>query len=202
MNDRVPRVLLIEDDPDVRRLVNRALGSDFDVIEASDGAVALQLAESGGFALAIQDLRMPATDPSLTGMRLLYRIHGTLGPLVPILVISGGDLTEVYEAGLFRALPKPFTPAPLRGLVRDLLASSREAAVAVPQHAEALKPRPWWMALLGWLTTVGGLMIYWQLDAPVAVVATMVVLGAMLIWIGPAPADAFSVIMRFLKPPK
>lgn len=192
--ERTPRILLIEDDEDMRRVVVRCL-KEYDFLEASDGGMALQFAEQGDkegdIVLVIQDLKLPHTDPSLTGMRLLYRIHGTLGPSVPILVVSAGDLTEVYEAGLFRSLQKPFTPSQLRGVVRELIASTQRSRGGQAQA------RPTWMALLGVGTFIGGLVSQWQLEAPTTVWVPMLVLSLLLIWIGPAPADAFAIILKW-----
>ena len=196
MAERVPRILVVEDDADVRRTISRVLGNAYDVVEASDGAEALRLALDGGIDLVIHDLRLPAEDPSLTGMRLLYRLHGTLGPGVPVIVISVGDLTEVYEAGLFKAVPKPFTPAPLRNLVSEALHFKQSVGV----HADVLgqNTRPWWMPFLGWLSFLGALGIHWQLQAPETVWVPLAAFGVMLVWVGPAPVDAVGAIVKMI----
>lgn len=191
-------MLVVDDDPDIRRLINRALGSDYELVEASDGTRALQLAEAGDIDIVILDLKLPGSDPSLTGMRLLYRLHGTLGPVVPILVISGGDLTEVYETGMFRALPKPFTPLPLRKLVTDLLIiEGREAAAVVPGTSPVI--RPWWMPPVGILLFIGALISQWKLAAPTTVWVPLAVLGVLLLWVGPAPADMATLLVKLFK---
>lgn len=196
MVDRLPRVLVVEDDVDSRRTINRALGSDFDVVEATSGAQAIQHAESGGFDVVVQSADLEEADDALTGMRLVYRIHGLL-PQVPKCVVSIGDLTEVYETGLFRGLPKPFTPQALRGVVADLAenhpVTSREAAPAIPPA------RPWWMALTGVVVFVSSLFLEWKADAPDSVWISMLVLGALLIWVGPAPLDVWSAILKVFK---
>ena len=196
MSERLPRILVVEDDVETRRAINRALGSDFDVVEAASGEQALQHAEASGFDAVVQSVDLVEEDPALTGMRLVYRIHGLL-PTCPKCVLSANDLTEVYETGLFRGLPKPFTPQALRGVVADLTTGHHATPtvdVATPPPA-----RPWWMALTGVVVFVSSLFLEWKADAPDSVWISMLMLGVLLIWVGPAPLDAWSALLRLFK---
>ncbi|MBC7538022.1 MAG: response regulator [Bacteriovorax sp.] len=57
------RILLTEDDRDIRELVFELLkGEDFDCVQASDGLEAKQILEKEKFDLLITDLRMPRMD--------------------------------------------------------------------------------------------------------------------------------------------
>ncbi|MES9966442.1 MAG: response regulator, partial [Sedimenticola sp.] len=57
------KVLIVEDEPDIARLVQEHLsdiGCDADI--ASDGALAMQLFDQGGYQLVVLDLMLPDTD--------------------------------------------------------------------------------------------------------------------------------------------
>lgn len=80
------RVLIADDDAEVRILVRRVLHDlGHQVMDASDGAEALRLLESTPFDLVVADVYMDEVD----GMELLVRIQQR-GLRVPVLAISGG----------------------------------------------------------------------------------------------------------------
>jgi two-component system, cell cycle sensor histidine kinase and response regulator CckA len=117
------RVLVAEDDPMVRRVIERLLGEQgYEVRSARHGKDALQLAtrSSGEFALVITDVRMPVMDGWELGRRLRER-----WPRLPVLYISGYDveLTQgAHRAGVPDAfLRKPFDADELVRHVASLL---------------------------------------------------------------------------------
>ncbi len=108
------RVLVVEDDPAVRRAVVRVLArSGIEVTEAEDADSALgALEETEGFDLILTDLVLPGAD----GLRLIQQIRD-LRPEARLLVMSG------YAHGTFGSgsslppdlpfLQKPFSPSTL-----------------------------------------------------------------------------------------
>ncbi len=119
-------VLIVEDDPAVRRLARRALEiAGYGVIEAGDGAEALRLLESGPnpFTLVISDMIMPV----LGGYELARHIASTR-PQTRVLLMSGypGDLISddgtTVEGIAF--IGKPFSFADLTAKVREVLEGS------------------------------------------------------------------------------
>jgi CheY-like chemotaxis protein len=115
----VARILLVDDDADVREIVTvllRRLGHD--VVSAGSGAAALSAIEATVFDAAILDFAMP----EMTGAELARRI-GSRRPDVPILLITGhvdsaalgGDFSEE------KILRKPFRAAELESKLRMLL---------------------------------------------------------------------------------
>ena len=101
------RVLLIDDQPDVRESVSdmlKALGHNVSV--AADGRTALQLVQNGTFDVVLTDLRMPGMD----GLDLAKRIR-TLRPDVPVVLLTGwGTFFENTEPeAIAVVLPKPPT---------------------------------------------------------------------------------------------
>jgi PAS domain S-box-containing protein len=124
------RILVVEDDDQVRRLAERALGAaGYQVVSASAGEEALALVRSAAepFQLLITDLVMPGWN----GQEVAARFRA-LVPGAPVLMISGYTDDAATREGLLTAgqsfLPKPFTPAELAGRVRDLLEGRRDAS--------------------------------------------------------------------------
>ena len=67
----MPRVLMIDDEPGIRKLVTRALSSaGFEVVCAADGTRGLQMAREGHHELVVLDLLLPGID----GVTVLRRL--------------------------------------------------------------------------------------------------------------------------------
>jgi PAS domain S-box-containing protein len=116
-------ILIVEDEDVVRGMTARGLRDHgYQVVEAGDGAAALQLVEASKarFDLVISDVVMPAM-----GGRELGRLLARLEPQLPILYISGYTGEDVVRRGLLDAdspfQPKPFTPEELGRRVREIL---------------------------------------------------------------------------------
>lgn len=114
------RVVLIEDDVEIRRLVAGALASAGHDVESSDRALAgLELAVKGKPDLVLMDLGLPDLD----GTELLRMIRAV--STVPVIVITarGGDDTVVstLDSGADDYLIKPFSVGQLEARVRAVL---------------------------------------------------------------------------------
>lgn len=122
----VERILLIDDDADVRASLARVLArAGYEVVEAKNGREAVRLHESHPADLVVTDIFMPEQD-GIETIRLMHRRH----PEVRIVVISGGDasgsMNLMEQAKLFGArttLQKPFEMNALLEAVRDALAA-------------------------------------------------------------------------------
>jgi type II secretory ATPase GspE/PulE/Tfp pilus assembly ATPase PilB-like protein/DNA-binding response OmpR family regulator len=91
-----PRVLVADDDPDSRALVERALGgAGYDVVLAQDGASALVELGKHAFDLLIADIAMPMLD----GFSLL-QVIASQGIEVPVIFLTGSGLPEDEARGL------------------------------------------------------------------------------------------------------
>jgi two-component system, chemotaxis family, chemotaxis protein CheY len=133
----MPRILLLEDEDDVRAPMARALrGDGHDVVEGGDGNEGLHLLDATVIDLVITDILMPERE-GLETITDMLRIR----PDLPIIAISGGgagpagDYLAIAQAlGARYGLEKPFDIAQLTGLVRQL--------VGGPRRPGALKPDP------------------------------------------------------------
>jgi CheY-like chemotaxis protein len=121
--DAAPTVLVVDDDPAVRRMAARMLRArDYAVVEAADGVHARTLLKAGAaVALVLTDVRMPG----LSGPELAAWL-AVAHPGVPALLMTGTPASLDPSAGHARAigpvLRKPFTGAELAAAVRAALA--------------------------------------------------------------------------------
>lgn len=90
-----PRVLVIDDDPFVRRFLAAALEAEgYVVTTADDGAPGLDLLRDNAFEVVISDIQMPGVD----GLSLIAALK-EVKPDLPIVVLSGTkELDVVIEA--------------------------------------------------------------------------------------------------------
>jgi CheY-like chemotaxis protein len=117
---RGKRILLVDDEPSVRQALRMMLKFDgHSVIEANDGAEALDLFTKGQFDLVATDFEMPV----MKGNELAVRIKN-LAPKQPILLITAyeKDLSD-SENPVDGILVKPFTMGNLRGAIAKLLSN-------------------------------------------------------------------------------
>lgn len=115
------RILVIEDDPDVRGALAACLAAEsFAVDEAADGAEGYYLARLNDYDLIVTDYLLPKKD----GLELCADLR-SLGKPVPILVLSVKstvpDKVALLEQGADDYLTKPFSYEELVARVRALL---------------------------------------------------------------------------------
>ena len=103
------RILLVDDEESIRKLLSRMLESTYDVEVAADGDAAIRLLREpdAHYDLLISDLNMPGMD-GLTLIREAQRIDATL----PAIVITGysteSSAIEALNLGVAGYLTKPF----------------------------------------------------------------------------------------------
>ncbi|AOV16425.1 DNA-binding response regulator [Acidihalobacter aeolianus] len=125
------RVLLVEDDPDLREQIAARLGEQGMVVDvAADGREGLYLATEYPIDLALVDLGLPELD----GLSLIRGLRAA-GRDLPVLVLTARgrwqDKVEGLEAGADDYLVKPFHPEELLARVRALLRRSSGWAQSV-----------------------------------------------------------------------
>jgi two-component system nitrogen regulation response regulator NtrX len=107
----MPTVLLIDDEPNIRRMVGALLGAEgYDVRDASDGASGALRASESEPDVVLLDLMMPG---ELDGMATLERLRHEI-PDCPVVMMSGraglSDAVRATKLGAFTFLEKPLTP--------------------------------------------------------------------------------------------
>jgi two-component system, OmpR family, KDP operon response regulator KdpE len=128
-----PRVLVVDDEPQILRVLRRSLERHgFEVVTAAEAATALQIVRSMAIQLVITDLRMP----DMSGVELCREIRRTSS--IPLIIISvkGEEETKVeaLDAGADDYVTKPFGMEELMARVRAL---SRRAAT-IPSDEQVL----------------------------------------------------------------
>lgn len=85
----LPKILVVDDSPTIRAVVNKALGNDFIIVQASDGE------DAWHYLLANKDIELVVTDlmmPILDGYGLIERIRSNKAPPylsgIPVIVVT------------------------------------------------------------------------------------------------------------------
>jgi CheY-like chemotaxis protein len=120
-----PSVLVVDDDPSIRRMIVAALRRDgYEFFEAPNGKEALELMRSQHPNVVVLDLMMPI----LSGWDVLQeRMKERRLMDIPVILISANRDPEVAVAvdkGICAFLPKPFDISTLIALVRSCVATS------------------------------------------------------------------------------
>lgn len=143
----VGRVLVVEDEPELRRLVRRSLVRvGHEVAEALNGRAALELVRQQQFDVVVSDVRMP----DVGGMELVERLHAEQ-PDLPVVLVSGApDLVtskRARQCGVIEFLMKPVSSSALRRVVSRAVALHRQRLqdhedASVRQSGERLRAAP------------------------------------------------------------
>ncbi len=131
------RILVVDDDPNLRLLVNSALQHDgYTVIEAEDGEQGLERAVAERPDLVLLDVNMPKID-GLAALRQLRGRSDTRDLPVLMLTVQEGEATTraAFDAGATDYLAKPFTVPQLTARVRACLDRCRGAAAGKGSQA-------------------------------------------------------------------
>ena len=122
VGDGAAQVLVVDDEPFVRRVVARMLEREgYTTHEARDGAEALDRVRADGdfFDVIVSDIVMPR----MNGVELLQALS-TSYPELPVILISGYGAPELTERGITApcaVLAKPLVPELLLAEVRRCL---------------------------------------------------------------------------------
>ena len=126
--DLAVRILVVEDEEPVRRVIERILEErGHEVVSVSSAQEALELLQGNGFDLLLTDVVMPG----MSG-RTLVETARSRERCPEVIFMSGYDVDSLTERGANAGddplIQKPFTPDSLLTLVDDVLAESRAAS--------------------------------------------------------------------------
>jgi adenylate cyclase len=134
------RILVVDDVPENVRLLEAVLGSrGYDVISATDGSVALELAESAKPDLVLLDVVMPQPDGYAVCRQLREREETAVLPVIMLTASAGPEKTKGIDAGADDFIAKPFNHDELLARVRSLLRIKRYHDTIKEQAAELLE---------------------------------------------------------------
>jgi two-component system response regulator MprA len=125
------RVLVVDDDPPLRRMLARSLSAEgFEVTVAADGGAALVAAERSAPDVIVLDVAMPAIDGLAVCRRL--RVKGLPTPILMLTARDAvADRVSGLEAGADDYLVKPFAIEELIARLRALTRRGRQAPTAL-----------------------------------------------------------------------
>jgi len=127
----VKRILIVEDSPTMRALLNTALEGlevPLKITEASSGFEALRCLPRAPFDLIVTDINMP----DINGLELVSFVKSNAAyRSIPLVIVSTEgserDREKGLELGADAYLVKPFEPENLREVVVDLLARGAQS---------------------------------------------------------------------------
>jgi two-component system KDP operon response regulator KdpE len=127
-------VLVVDDEPQIRRVVRNALDDEARVIEAANGRAGIDQTAAQRPALVVLDLGLP----DMGGIDVCHEIRAW--STTPILVLSArhsdAEKVALLDAGADDYITKPFSPSELQARVRALLRRAR--LVPTPGAATAI----------------------------------------------------------------
>jgi len=121
MNTRRPRILVVDDDPDILELLSDRLRlMRFEVACAKDGQEALGILRQDAPPLTLLDLQLPR----LSGMDVLHAVRREGIETTVIVITALGTpqrAVEAMRAGAYDFIPKPLDPAHLEVVINKAL---------------------------------------------------------------------------------
>lgn len=142
-----PAVLIVEDQPDMRRFIAGELSSEYRIWEAGNGQEALKVLEEIPVRLIVSDLMMPVMD----GFELCNRLKNDVNySHIPFILLTAQDTLQARLEGLNQGadayMEKPFSIdllfAQIRNLLknRELLTRTYREKPTAPVASLALSP--------------------------------------------------------------
>jgi CheY-like chemotaxis protein len=118
------KILIVDDEPNVRRLVHTILSKDFTVLEAEDGKQAIDIACTQKPDLILMDMLMPRMD----GLTACYTIkNDPTTKSIPVLMLTaiGFELNVKLsqQMGADAYMTKPFNSQALLDKIAQFLAA-------------------------------------------------------------------------------
>lgn len=121
----MPRLLIADDQDPIRQMVRITLATQgWEIVEATNGAQALQLARSERPDLALLDVDMGAGPTGFDVCRAIKTDDKTMN--MPVVLLTAfdneSDRAKGFAAGADRYLTKPFSPLALIDTIRAIIA--------------------------------------------------------------------------------
>jgi len=127
MSEQIHRILVVDDEERIRRLLKMYLEKEgYAIEEAEDGEQALRLATTGDFDLILLDVMLPGID----GIEVCTRLRQFKATPVIMLTAKGEEMNRVqgFEVGADDYVVKPFSPREVIYRVKAILRRSSATA--------------------------------------------------------------------------
>jgi DNA-binding NtrC family response regulator len=129
------RILVVDDEPEILKVLHRVLGREYHVVSTTDPLEAAEMLDREEWDVLISDIDMP----SLNGYELV-KLARRLCPTAVRILITGagtmeGAIRAINEGEVHRYVPKPFTMTYIRDLLAEVVARKDE----LDQVAEATR---------------------------------------------------------------
>ena len=135
-NAESPRILIVDDDPGQRSLLNTFLRTQgFETVTAESGQQALETLRAGKFGMMISDVRMPGLS-GLETLRLARKEHATLPVLLVTAFTDIRDAVAAMRDGAVNYLAKPIDLDELMACVRQAIGISKSVPLQFNQEKQ------------------------------------------------------------------
>jgi two-component system, OmpR family, response regulator ResD len=127
MSEELHRILVVDDEERIRRLLKMYLEKEgYQIEEAEDGESALRMATVGEFDLILLDVMLPGID----GIEVCTRLRQVKATPVIMLTAKGEEMNRVqgFEVGADDYVVKPFSPREVIYRVKAILRRSSATA--------------------------------------------------------------------------
>ncbi len=119
----MPKILIVDDEPNIVTLISRyAQREGYDIVTASDGREAIDKCLTDNFDVIIMDVMMPDTD-GFTACKKIKEFKD-----IPVIMLSarGTEFDKLFgfEVGVDDYVTKPFSPVELMARIRVVLSRS------------------------------------------------------------------------------
>ncbi|MEN8158097.1 MAG: two-component regulator propeller domain-containing protein [Bacteroidota bacterium] len=137
-----PRILIVDDDDELRSYIRSVLKHYYQIDEAVDGEAGLEMALKNDYELIVSDVMMP----QLSGTAMCAKIKSNIktSHILVILLTAKSDIQsemEGYKTGADSYIGKPFLPQQLSSVIANLL-KTRQHIKEYYTSLEERKPEP------------------------------------------------------------
>lgn len=131
------KILIVEDNDDIREYIRQSLESEYEVATASNGLEGLKAVHDENPDIVVSDIMMPEMD----GIQLCAKIKGDILTChTPVILLTAkdslNDREAGYESGADSYLTKPFSAKLLRGRISNLLLQKERLARALVKESK------------------------------------------------------------------
>ena len=136
------KILVVEDDHEIRSYVVNTLNSNYHVLSAKNGQEALEMAKKHSVNLVVSDVMMPIMD-GFEFSRILKQDINTSH--IPIILLTAKDSIQDrelgYEIGVDSYITKPFSASLLSTRIANLLKAREELAKQLSNRSDIKEPK-------------------------------------------------------------